>query len=299
MGCPASTGSGEPQKLVSRKYITDTPSFVCPQTWLAETSSWSRARSVRCCQPSPRWAQPEMFRVRSLLTCVPTFIWPYHWSNWPQPPTRALPQTSPAPRACPLVKIWIMPANADTPYRVPCGPRVISIRSMFSIGTWARFGLNGPPTGTPSTMTMRASNSLMPKRPMFGRRGPLSEPSPVSRPTMSWRACASVVVPRARSSLPETTVMSPGMSMGSWAIFVAETTTSSLTGSTCVAAAGVGTGVGDGVGDGADCAHRERAPTAPKQTNQAPAMRRRELHFIESSFLRKRLRSEGRGKEGL
>ncbi len=164
-----------------------------------------------------------------------------------------------------------MPANAETPYSVPCGPRVISMRSMFSTGTCARFGLNGPPTGTPSTMTISASNSLMPNSPMFGIRGPLSDPSIVSRPTTLVSASASVVVPMRRSSSPETTVMSPGMSNGSCAILVAETTTSSLTGSICVAV-GVGTGVGEGVADWASSAW---LPAKHAIIRPAPTMRRK------------------------
>src|SRR6476659_4826370 len=112
---------------------------------------------------------------------------------------------------------------------------------MSSTLIWASDGLNGPPTGTPSTMTRSASNSFSPQRPMFGRRDPLSLPSPVSRPTTSWSASASVRALRRRISSPVMTVAWPGISVSISGPRLAETTTFSRT------EAGVGVGAGVGV----------------------------------------------------
>ena len=117
-----------------------------------------------------------------------------------------------------------MPANADTPCSVPCGPFTISMRSMSSTAICASDGLNGPPTGTPSTVTSSASNSFNPHMPMFGSRPPLSLPPPVSRPTTSIRASESVRAPLRRSSRPLTAAVPLGTSRGLREVLVAETT---------------------------------------------------------------------------
>src|ERR1035437_6106482 len=95
---------------------------------------------------------------------------------------------------------------------------------MSSTGIWASDGLNGPPAGTPSTVTRSASNSFRPQTPMFASRLPLSEPLPVSRPATSCSASATVFAPRRRNSSPEITETGAATSSASSEIFVAETT---------------------------------------------------------------------------
>ena len=97
---------------------------------------------------------------------------------------------------------------------------------MSSTGICDSEGLKGPPTGTPSSVNSSASNSLSPHMPTFGRRAPLSEPAPVSSPTTSWSASASVWVPRRRSSWPVTTAVAFGTLIGLRGVRVAETTIS-------------------------------------------------------------------------
>ena len=71
---------------------------------------------------------------------------------------------------------------------------------------------------------------MRPHSPRLGSSAPLSEPSPVSSPTTSWSASASVRVPLLRRSSPLITVAALGTSATFFATLVADTTISYLLG---------------------------------------------------------------------
>src|SRR5262245_42497019 len=264
---PASTGVGDPKRFVKRKYPR-VVSRTAPelQSFRAESATRSLAQSVTSCQPSPRDIAPKTPTWRPGETSVPQFMAPFHCPKEPPPPVTVPEILDGRLRR---VKTWTIPAKAETPYSVPCGPRTISMWSMSSTGICESEGLKGPPTGTPSTVTRRASNSFSPQSPMLGSRVPLSEPSPVSRPTTFWSASATVLAPERRSSSPETTEVAPGTSTASSGDLVAETTTSSVTG------AGVGEGVGEGVGAWPSAtAASERSATAEPAAAQRDPLKR-------------------------
>ena len=116
---------------------------------------------MRSCQPFARSKLPQSrsFEAPSGTTDE-TSIRP----SEKEPPDRR----TDVPEDAFLVKTWIMPAKAETPYRVPCGPLTISMWSMSSMLIWESEGLKGPPMGIPSTMKSSASNSFRPHRPTLG-----------------------------------------------------------------------------------------------------------------------------------